>query len=170
MDRWDPGVICLNATAQPRRRATCARRHRRSPPEVPIDSARAAIQARSSFNLIDTTHGLKVDLFVLGEGLLDRMQIARRMRITIPGVAGGIWVTSAVDQVLRTRAGCARTPPWSRRRRAIRNFPKPRSIGGGGCTPNRPTKRAIDEPASCSCRAHSSGSAYSTPGSVAPLM
>jgi hypothetical protein len=68
---------------------------------VPIESARAAIQARSSFNLIDTTHGLKVDLFVLGEGLLDRMQIARRMRITIPGVAGGIWVTSAEDQVLR---------------------------------------------------------------------
>jgi hypothetical protein len=68
---------------------------------VPIDSARAAIQARSSFNLIDTTHGLKVDLFVLGEGLLDRMQIARRIRITIPGVAGRIWVTSAEDQVLR---------------------------------------------------------------------
>jgi hypothetical protein len=68
---------------------------------VPIDSARAAIQARSSFNLIDTTHGLKVDLFVLDEGLLDRMQIARRIRITIPGVAGGIWVTSPEDQVLR---------------------------------------------------------------------
>jgi hypothetical protein len=68
---------------------------------VPIDSARAAIQARSSFNLIDTTHGLKVDLFVLGEGLLDRMQIARRIRITIPGVERGIWVTSAEDQVLR---------------------------------------------------------------------
>jgi hypothetical protein len=68
---------------------------------VPIDSARAAIRAHSSFNLIDTTHGLKVDLFVLGEGLLDRMQIARRTRITIPGVAAGIWVTSAEDQVLR---------------------------------------------------------------------
>jgi hypothetical protein len=41
-------------------------------------AARTAIQTRSSFNLIDTAHALKVDLFVLGGGLLDRMQIARR--------------------------------------------------------------------------------------------
>jgi hypothetical protein len=68
---------------------------------VPIDSARVAIEAHSSFNLIDTAHGLKVDLFVLGEGLLDRMQIERRMNITIPGFADGLWVTSPEDQVLR---------------------------------------------------------------------
>jgi hypothetical protein len=68
---------------------------------VPIDSARAAIQAHSSFNLIDTAHGLKVDLFVLGEGLLDRMQIERRIKFTIPCVADGIWVTAPEDQVLR---------------------------------------------------------------------
>jgi len=68
---------------------------------VPTDSARAAIRAHSSFNLIDTAHGLKVDLFVLGEGLLDRMQIERRIKIAIPGVADGIWVTSPEDQVLR---------------------------------------------------------------------
>ena len=68
---------------------------------VPIDSARMAIEAHSSFNLIDTAHGLKVDLFVLGEGLLDRMQIERRIKIMIPGVADGVWVTSPEDQVLR---------------------------------------------------------------------
>jgi hypothetical protein len=44
---------------------------------------------------------LKVDLFVLGEGLLDRMQIERRITVTIPGVADRIWVTSPEDQVLR---------------------------------------------------------------------
>jgi hypothetical protein len=68
---------------------------------VPIDAARAAIDAHSSFHLVDTAHGLKVDLFVLGEGLLDSRQIARRMNVTIPGVADRIWVTSPEDQVLR---------------------------------------------------------------------
>jgi hypothetical protein len=68
---------------------------------VPTQSARVAIDAHSSFNLIDTAHGLKVDLFVLGGGLLDRMQIERRITVTIPGVAGRIWVTSPEDQVLR---------------------------------------------------------------------
>jgi hypothetical protein len=68
---------------------------------VPVDSAREAIDAHSSFNLIDTDHGLKVDLFVLGDGLLDRMQIERRIKITITGVAGGLWITSPEDQILR---------------------------------------------------------------------
>jgi hypothetical protein len=68
---------------------------------VPVDSARAAIEAHSSFNLIDTAHGLKVDLFVLGEGLLDRMQIERRIAVPIPSLVRPIWVTSPEDQVLR---------------------------------------------------------------------
>lgn len=68
---------------------------------VPTDAAREAIRAHSSFNLIDTAHGLKVDLFVLGEGLLDRMQIERRVSVALPGLAGQIWVTSPEDQVLR---------------------------------------------------------------------
>jgi hypothetical protein len=37
----------------------------------------------------------------LGEGLLDRIQIERRIKITNRGVADGIWVTSPEDQVLR---------------------------------------------------------------------
>jgi hypothetical protein len=68
---------------------------------VPMDSARAAIRAHSSFNLVDTAHGLKVDLFVLGDGLLDRMQIERRQNVSIPGFGDRIWVTSAEDQILR---------------------------------------------------------------------
>ena len=68
---------------------------------VPMDAARAAMREHSSFNLVDTAHGLKVDLFVLGDDLLDRMQIARRMNVAIPGLGEGIWVTSPEDQVLR---------------------------------------------------------------------
>ena len=68
---------------------------------VPMDSARAAIRAHSSFNLVDTAHGLKVDLFVLGDGLLDRAQIDRRVPVSIPGLADRIWVTSPEDQILR---------------------------------------------------------------------
>lgn len=68
---------------------------------VPIDSARAAIRSQSSFNLVDTANALKVDIFVLGHGLLDRMQIERRVLVDVPGSTCGIWVTSAEDQVLR---------------------------------------------------------------------
>jgi len=68
---------------------------------VPVDAARAAVEAQTSFNLLDTKCGLKVDLFVLGEGPLDRMQIDRRIKVAIPGIDGGIWVTSPEVQVLR---------------------------------------------------------------------
>jgi hypothetical protein len=68
---------------------------------VPLDAARAAIEARTSFNVVDVEQGLKADLFVLGDGLLDRMQINRRVSVTIPGIAEEVWVTSPEDQVLR---------------------------------------------------------------------
>lgn len=68
---------------------------------VPIDLARAAILAHSSFNLIDTANALKVDIFVVGDGLLDRLQLERRFLVELPDVDGAIWVTSAEDQVLR---------------------------------------------------------------------
>jgi hypothetical protein len=68
---------------------------------VPLASAREALRTHTSFNLVDTEHGLKVDLFVLGDGLLDRMQIARRFRVAVPGLAREIWITSPEDQVLR---------------------------------------------------------------------
>lgn len=68
---------------------------------VPVTSARAAIRAKSSFNLVDTEHSLKVALFVLGDSLLDRRQLERRVQIDLPGGQVRIWVTSAEDQVLR---------------------------------------------------------------------
>ena len=46
---------------------------------VPLDAARTAIRRQSSFTLVDTANALKVDIFVLGDGLLDRMQIERRV-------------------------------------------------------------------------------------------
>lgn len=68
---------------------------------VPADRAREAVRHHSSFNLVDMAGTLKVDIFVLGDGLLDRMQMKRRVRFAVPGAADGIWVTSAEDQVLR---------------------------------------------------------------------
>jgi hypothetical protein len=68
---------------------------------VPIGLARDAIRARSSFNVVDTEHGLKIDFFVLGDGLLDRRQIDRRVSVAIPSARAGIWVTAPSDQILR---------------------------------------------------------------------
>jgi len=68
---------------------------------VPIASARVALQTHSSFNVLDLDSSLKVDVFVLGDGLLDRMQIERRVRFEVSGIPEGIWVTSTADQVLR---------------------------------------------------------------------
>lgn len=68
---------------------------------VPNEAARVAIQTHDSFNLIDTTIPFKVDIFVLGEALLDRRQMERRVLIAVPGARTGLYVTSPEDQVLR---------------------------------------------------------------------
>lgn len=68
---------------------------------VPVTAARAAIAAHSSFNAVDVERGLKVDVFVLGGGTLDRRQIERRVFVTVPGIDRPIAVTSPEDQVLR---------------------------------------------------------------------
>ncbi len=68
---------------------------------VPQDDARQAIRTHTAFNLLDTASALKVDLFVVGDGLLDRRQIERRVLVALPGAPGGVWVTSGEDQVLR---------------------------------------------------------------------
>lgn len=84
---------------------------------VPVTSARAAIRSHTSFNLLAAEQGLKADLFVLGEGLLDRRQIERRVLVTVPGTTDGLWVTSPEDQVLRKlewyqRAGSVSDRQW----------------------------------------------------------
>jgi hypothetical protein len=69
---------------------------------VPLDSARASIEALSSFNLINTFTGLKVDVFVVGEGLLDRRQLERRCLMLVRREPRAeLWVTSVEDQILR---------------------------------------------------------------------
>lgn len=69
---------------------------------VPEDSARRAVESRSSFNLIPAEGALKVDLFVLGDSLLDRGQIERRQAVELPSVPPRtVWVTSPEDVVLR---------------------------------------------------------------------
>lgn len=68
---------------------------------VPHEAARRAIEAGDSFNLIDTSIPFKVDVFVLGDALLDQRQMERRVRVAVPGTENGLWVTSPEDQVLR---------------------------------------------------------------------
>ena len=60
---------------------------------------RAAVDGHGSFNLIAWHSADKVDVFVLGDGLLDRRQIERRQRVDVGGAS--VWVTSVEDQVLR---------------------------------------------------------------------
>jgi hypothetical protein len=71
---------------------------------VPEDAAREAIAACGSFNLIDESSAMKVDVFVLGTGLLDVQQMKRRRQLSVAGVAMPLWVTAVEDQVLRKLA------------------------------------------------------------------
>jgi hypothetical protein len=66
-----------------------------------IDAARA-VREKDSFNIIHNEAALKVDLFVLGDGLLDVNQIDRRVQIDVPTEpVAALWITSPEDQVLR---------------------------------------------------------------------
>lgn len=68
---------------------------------VPIEWARSAVDALSSFNLIHDS-GLKIDVFVVGDETLDRNQIDRRVRIVAQAEPfSEIWVTSPEDLILR---------------------------------------------------------------------
>ncbi len=52
--------------------------------------------------MIDSSSGLKVDLFVLGDSLLDRRQIERRWRVQVRAdPPAHVWVTSPEDVILR---------------------------------------------------------------------
>jgi hypothetical protein len=68
---------------------------------VPTSDARYALASHTSFNIIDKDTLLKIDLFVLGDGVLDRMQIERRVRVEDPTTPLRLWITSPEDQVLR---------------------------------------------------------------------
>lgn len=61
-----------------------------------------AVENSSSFNLLHSHSVLKIDVFVLGDGPLDRHQMERRQLVEVD-VGGPIqlWVGSAEDQILR---------------------------------------------------------------------
>jgi hypothetical protein len=68
---------------------------------VPHEFARAAVTRSSSFNMLDAS-GFKVDIFVLGDGLLDELQMKRRVRVLVSQEPEmHLWVTSPGDQILR---------------------------------------------------------------------
>ena len=100
------------------------------------EAARQAVEQNTSFNLIDDD-GLKVDLFVLGNSVLDQHQLVHRQRILVsedPPLY--LWVSSPASQVLRKlewyqAGGHSRTPArWRLRldpacRSAPRRCPSP---------------------------------------------
>jgi hypothetical protein len=64
-----------------------------------------AVTHRSSFNVIHLATATKVDVFVLGDGLLDRRQASRRVQIEVADEDRTLlWVSSPEDQVLRKLA------------------------------------------------------------------
>jgi hypothetical protein len=69
---------------------------------VSREAALAAVRRRTSFNLVHLESVQKVDLFVLGDELLDRRQLARRRRVALTrDGTEEIWIGSTEDQVLR---------------------------------------------------------------------
>lgn len=69
---------------------------------VSEEAAADAIRRGASFNLVHLESVQKVDLFVLGDDPLDRLQLERRVRVRIrddPPVE--LWVGSVADQALR---------------------------------------------------------------------
>lgn len=67
---------------------------------VSSERASDAVRRRSSFNLIHLATMVKVDLFVLSDGLLDRRQMQRRRRMQVPS-GGELWIGSPEGQILR---------------------------------------------------------------------
>lgn len=69
---------------------------------VPESAVTAAVAARTSLDLVDRRSALKVDVFVLGDDLLDRRQLERRRAVPLPvDPPQTVWVTSSEDVVLR---------------------------------------------------------------------
>jgi hypothetical protein len=69
---------------------------------VSEEAAVDAVRRHASFNLVHLETVQKVDLFVLGNGLLDRRQLEGRMRVMVcEDPPRELWVGSAEDQILR---------------------------------------------------------------------
>ena len=69
---------------------------------VSEDAALDAVHRHASFNLVHLETVQKVDLFVLGDDLLDRRQLEGRTRVLVSeDPPRELWVGSAEDQILR---------------------------------------------------------------------
>lgn len=69
---------------------------------VPDQDAARAVREKDSFNIIHSDAALKIDLFVLGDDVLDVNQIKRRILVEVPTEPlANLWITSPEDQVLR---------------------------------------------------------------------
>lgn len=62
-------------------------------------AVQAAVESKDSFNLIHLATSFKVDVFVLGDGTLDQLQLQQRMSLDVQGQT--VWITSPEIQVLR---------------------------------------------------------------------
>lgn len=66
------------------------------------EAANDAVRRSASFNLVHLESVTKVDLFVLGDGILDRRQMARRVRVLVrEDPPRELWIGTPEDQVLR---------------------------------------------------------------------
>ena len=64
-----------------------------------------AVRRGTSFNVVHLESVTKVDLFVLGDDVLDRRQLERRVRVLVTeDPPQQLWIGSAEDQVLRKLA------------------------------------------------------------------
>lgn len=69
---------------------------------VSSEAVQSAVARTASFKIVKLDSVEKVDLFVLGDGLLDRRQLARRQRLVVSeSPRRELWVGSPEDQVLR---------------------------------------------------------------------
>lgn len=63
------------------------------------DAIARAVHARSSVNIFHRLTSIKVDLFIAGDSVLDRSQLARRSRVRLS--AGDLYVHTAEDILLQ---------------------------------------------------------------------
>ena len=61
---------------------------------APLVPRQEAARQNGSFNLIQLDTGFKVDLFFLGDTLLDQWQMTSRERVDLPDLEASIWVTA----------------------------------------------------------------------------
>jgi hypothetical protein len=67
---------------------------------VSLPAVRQAVATRSSFNILHTREGFKVDLFVRGDQPFEASALARRVEVSLPDLPRPVAVLSAEDVIL----------------------------------------------------------------------